>query len=255
MRRVISIVIMFMSFNVMFAYVGTGASPSWVFDTLNPEVELLTPTPGEIWYVGQAREISWSAFDTNLAADSIRIHYSLDGGASYQPITIAASNTGTYSFDVPGLTSDAARIRITATDTFGNYSRAANPLIWAYAVPQPAQYPRVRISGLDAVIEWDPVTETVYNDPVIPDGYMLFQGDTANQDPDEYELLAITPDTSYTYLNAAGYYDRKFFFVVAYKGDIGRLAVMLEESGKIGSTGLTMAGARQYLRYLHLRAE
>ena len=43
--------------------------------------------------------------------------------------------------------------------------------------------------------------------------------------------------------------------IVAYKGDIGRLAVMLEESGKIGSTGLTMAGARQYLRYLHLRAE
>lgn len=250
MHKVISGVILFLLYAAMFAYTGSGVSPSQVYDTVDPALELLTPTPGQIWYVGQTRQITWTAFDTNLVSDSILIHYSLDGGVSYIPLSGPVGNTGSYGFTIPEPPSDLARVRIIATDQFGNHAQAVNPLVLAAAIPLPAQNLRAWVSGPDALLEWDPVTETVNHDPVTPDGYLLFEAGSAFQDPEEFELLAITPDASYTYVGAAGSWARRFFYVVAYKGTLGMLADMLTESGKGKRSRLGMEEVHSYLKGL-----
>jgi hypothetical protein len=252
MRKEISVVSLFLCFSAMFAYTGAGLSPSLVYDTLDPSVTLLTPQPGEIWYVGQTRYITWTASDTNLVADSILVFYSLDDGDSYHPLAGPISNTGSYGFEIPDLTSDLARIRIIATDAFGNSSQAANPFILAYNPPLQVQHVEISANGPDAVITWDPVTGNINNEPVTPDGYMLFHSDCAPADPADYELLAITTGTTYTYLNAPQH-DKKFFYVVAYLGSTGRLGSMLNGSRQGHRPRITMSDVKAYLEGLRLR--
>jgi len=49
-------------------------------DTVLPELQLISPNGGESWYIGDTRDIIWTATDPNLIYDSINLDYSLNGG-------------------------------------------------------------------------------------------------------------------------------------------------------------------------------
>jgi len=206
---------------------GFGYSVPTLNDTVNPSVSLLTPLSGEIWYVGQVRDINWFAVDTNLSEYGIYVYYSLDGGASYIPLAEALANNGTYPFLIPEVECELARIKVMAMDNFGNTSMVANPLSFAYSPPLPVQDVEVSVTGNLIVINWQAVTQNLLLDPVEPDGYLLFESDLPSQSPEDYILLANTVNTSYAFQ-----YDpqvsRKFYYVVAYKGYWDRL---LPQSG------------------------
>ena len=39
-------------------------------------------------------------------------------------------------------------------------------------------------NGVDAVIGWQPVTQTIYGGPIVPDGYIVLYNETPYEDDD-----------------------------------------------------------------------
>lgn len=228
------------------ASLGFGNSAPTLNDTVNPAVALHAPIPGDIWYVGQIKDIIWTATDTNLRADSIYIFYSLDIGATFNPLAGPLANTGIHTLQMPAPVSDLAKIRIIAIDSFGNVSYATNPLVLTYNAPPPLQVQNVTInmSGNDALISWQAVTENAMNQPIIPDGYLLFESDKASQNPEDFTFLTNTSNTEYLYLNAPARFSQRFFYVVAYKDYSGRLRKLLPQSSDIKQLPLTLQDIR-----------
>ena len=89
-------------------------------DTEHPAVALSSPNGGEVWDIGVACDITWSATD-NVGVTSITILSSGDGGTTY-PDTIAAgeANDGAYSWLVDADPTPSARIKVIAYDDGGN---------------------------------------------------------------------------------------------------------------------------------------
>jgi len=90
-----------------------------------PQVMMLAPQAGDVWFLGETGMIVWQANGENLSID---IWFSPDGGRTW-PIQIAenAANTGTYGWQIPddsALLSDQAMIRVVATDSLGLYGTA-----------------------------------------------------------------------------------------------------------------------------------
>jgi len=88
-------------------------------DGTNPAVTVIDPDGGEYLKGGQSSDITWSATDTNIDPNSIKIEY-YDGSA-WQTIATGEANDGTYTWNpVPSLNIDTARVRVTASDLAGN---------------------------------------------------------------------------------------------------------------------------------------
>ncbi len=89
-------------------------------DTVSPTVKVISPNGGEVIECGASYDILWSAND-NRGVASVTILLSIDGGISFSD-TIAAGeeNDGSYTWLVPGITSDMARMKVIASDAQGN---------------------------------------------------------------------------------------------------------------------------------------
>lgn len=90
-------------------------------DTINPIVNVTAPTEGLILQANQQVQITWQSSD-NKAIQRHNIALSTDGGTTF-PVTIVENllgNAQTFIWTVPGLTTDQARIRVTAIDGAGN---------------------------------------------------------------------------------------------------------------------------------------
>jgi hypothetical protein len=78
-----------------------------------PTVQLLQPTNGSTWFIGNTRAVQW----TSTGLQNVRIELSRDGGASFpeviSPSTPAAS--GSFNWLVTGPETQNARVRITTT--------------------------------------------------------------------------------------------------------------------------------------------
>lgn len=85
-----------------------------------PTVTVLSPNGGEVWDIGSIHNILWDAQD-DVGVISIDIVLSSDGGASYGD-TLAAGeiNDGTYAWEINGLPTTAAHVKVIAHDADGN---------------------------------------------------------------------------------------------------------------------------------------
>lgn len=92
--------------------------PAWP-DVLQPQIELLAPNGGELWWPESEVEVRWSASD-NVGVVAIDLRLSRDGGASY-PETIAAGipDGGSFFWTVSGPGSQACRLMAVARDAAG----------------------------------------------------------------------------------------------------------------------------------------
>ena len=70
---------------------------------------LTSPNGGEVWKVASTQNITWTA---NTLYNSVYIEYSTDNGNSWNIVTTAASNTGSYAWTLPNTITTQARIRI-----------------------------------------------------------------------------------------------------------------------------------------------
>ena len=80
---------------------------------------LTAPNGGEIWTVGESRNVTWTNTGT---VPNVKLEYSTNSGSTY-PNVIAASvgNTGTYAWTIPDAISTNVRVKVTSTtDVDGN---------------------------------------------------------------------------------------------------------------------------------------
>lgn len=101
-------------------------TPTTGGDLTPPSILVFSPTNGQTLVANRATNIIWSASDASGIA-AINLHLSLDNGATWQQIARNLANSGTYSW----VTSDrpvtnTARIKVVATDTFGNSSNSVS---------------------------------------------------------------------------------------------------------------------------------
>lgn len=227
-------------------------SSLFTLDTAAPQISILAPTGGEQWYIGDSNDILWEATDTNLSSDSIYLWYSLNGGSNYLSLAEAISNSGSYAWQMPDTQSYYAKLKIQATDDFGNVAEKASLAAFAitYVPPQQPQDLDVDISNnTDAIITWQPVTETVYNTPITPDGYMVLYNETPYEDEQFYYYLGeTTAVTSFTHHNVARRRDQMYYRVVAFKDFEGRLANILAAAKADPDARLSLADIKQAMK-------
>lgn len=94
--------------------------PTVVQDGTVPALTLLQPDGGEILAGGRETPVRWSTSDTN--PDTVLVELSTDGVSFTEAVRTAAAASGEQSVQVvlPDVDTDAARVRLTATDRAGN---------------------------------------------------------------------------------------------------------------------------------------
>ena len=100
--------------------------PFWI-DTSGPTVAVINPVGGQNLVEGTPVTIAWTADDTWSGVDDAVLHYTIDAGATWEPIAaITDPLVVTYDWTVPAAVTDSARVRVTVTDVAGNSGSATN---------------------------------------------------------------------------------------------------------------------------------
>ncbi|MCP5052544.1 MAG: hypothetical protein GY940_35575 [bacterium] len=85
--------------NAVFSIVSSGAST----------ITVTSPNGGESWPVGSSKAIQWTSTGT---VGNVIIEYSTNSGGSWNTVTSAASNTGSYTWSVPNAVSTTCLVRV-----------------------------------------------------------------------------------------------------------------------------------------------
>ena len=80
---------------------------------LEPVIAVTSPNGGESWETGTSHNINWTS---SVGMGNVMIDYSLDDGATWEPIEPSTPNSGTYSWTVPNTPSATCRVRVSETD-------------------------------------------------------------------------------------------------------------------------------------------
>lgn len=229
MKTAMLVGILFMFGSGLLALSGYGTSAPVINDTVDPTLTITAPNGGEAWYIGDTRDVTWNASDTNLISNSVNIWYSLSGGTEYTGIVADTDNDGIHPWALPSVQSYNAKVRLKVSDSFGNFSQkaSASPFSITYVPPQTPQGVSVDTSNnLDAVISWQAVTQNIYNSPMTPDGYIVLYNETPYEDEQFYYFLGRSYGLNYTHQDVAEFRSQMFYKVLAYKnyrGDVDEI--------------------------------
>ena len=93
-----------------------------------PVVSLTAPNGGETLSAGDTQAITYTASDTDggPSAMTMAFDYSTNSGGTWVPIVTGQSNTGSYNWTVPNLSSATARVRVRADDGADETSDASD---------------------------------------------------------------------------------------------------------------------------------
>ena len=96
--------------------------------TSGPRVTVVSPNGGEVLRPGSVHSILWASTG---AVANVRLEFSTDNGATWQPITASTANTGQYAWTVPTGTTSQARIRVSdaANASINDVSDAAFSIV------------------------------------------------------------------------------------------------------------------------------
>ncbi len=232
-----------------FALSSTTNSALFTLDTADPIITIHSPYGSEEWYIGDTHNILWEITETNLVPNCVNIWYNR-GGADNVPIALGIADTGSYLWPMPDTLGSNYRIRIGAIDTYGNSSlkSSAGTFTVTYVPPATPQAITVNISNaVDAVITWQPVTQTIYGSPIVPDGYIVLYNETPYENNDNlyYYLWDVTNGTSFTHGGVARRRAQMYYRVVAYKDIDGRMANILAAAKADPESKLSFAQIRQ----------
>jgi hypothetical protein len=215
----------------VFALIGEAETEIFTIDTVDPTLTLIAPNGGEAWYIGDTNDVLWQAEDTNLETTPITIWYRMSIGSDFILLAEDYVNSGSYPWEMPTSQSYNAQVKIQAIDSFGNFSEkvSQNPFSITYVPPEAPEGVIVDPSdGNNAVISWQPVTETIYGTPIEPDGYIILYNETPYEDDQFYYYLAdVTEGTTHTHYGVVRHRDQMYYRVVAYKDYDGRITEAL----------------------------
>lgn len=78
-------------------------------------VKVVSPNGGEIWLVGDKKDITWTATGGS-GSTTINIEFSTNGGATFESIVTGEANDGAYTWTVPNKPSTDCIVRVIAMD-------------------------------------------------------------------------------------------------------------------------------------------
>jgi hypothetical protein len=178
-------------------------------DVTPPQVTVVRPNGGEVFYSGSQDTIKWVATD-NVGVDSVNLYYSTDGGNTF-PYTIATSepNDSTYIWTIPGTLSDSCRVKVVAYDAALNQGSDTSDNNFTIALPPDVTPPQVTVVrpnggevfyvGSQDTIKWV-ATDNVGVDSVniyySIDGGATFPYTVATSEPNDSVYVWTIPDTS-----------------------------------------------------------
>ena len=225
MKKTLMFVVLLSALTLCSGLSSYGDSPDFEMDMVNPQVELISPSGGEAWYIGDSRNITWNATDTNMAPQGIELFYSLNGGTIYTSLAEAIANSGTYAWALPSIQSSNAKVRIQASDTYGNSTliNSLGSFSITYVPPAIPEGLSVDISNnVDALLSWTAVSQTIppYNSPITPDGYIILYNESPyEQDEHFYYFLgrSFGINTNYIHHDVTEFRNQMFYRVTAYK--------------------------------------
>jgi hypothetical protein len=76
-------------------------------------ITITSPNGGENWLAGSIQDITWVSAGFN---GNVKIEYSINNGTSWATITSSTSNTGTYAWTIPAVSSSLCLVRVQAAD-------------------------------------------------------------------------------------------------------------------------------------------
>lgn len=120
--------------NVSLAEIANYLTPAAGGDTTPPVVQVLTPNGGQTFTANRATNITWSASDASGIA-GVNLHLSLNNGASYQPLALGLANSGSFSWVPANRPTAQARIKVVATDSYGNSTNDVSNAVFAIVSP------------------------------------------------------------------------------------------------------------------------
>jgi mono/diheme cytochrome c family protein len=115
-------------------------TPTTVVDETPPSVTVLAPNGGELLVANQPATITWEASDPSGIA-SIRIHESIDGGATFSPVTLGTGNSGSYTWVPANRPTMAAVIRVVAVDGAANAASDDSDAFFTITSPEGGRVP------------------------------------------------------------------------------------------------------------------
>ncbi|RMF07381.1 MAG: T9SS C-terminal target domain-containing protein [Candidatus Neomarinimicrobiota bacterium] len=102
-----------------------GTTPTLVLDGIDPLVDLINPVGGETFASGGSITVDWTATDPSLAARPLSIALATAPGRPFRLLADTLDNAPPVSLFLPAIDSAFCRLRVTATDSFGNRGLAA----------------------------------------------------------------------------------------------------------------------------------
>jgi hypothetical protein len=137
-------------------------------DVTPPEVAVIRPNGGEIFYAAREDTIRWVATDES-GVDSVSIYYSSDGGFSF-PHVIATGepNDSLYVWMVPDTTSDSCIVKVAAYDAALNLAEDSSDGLFSIETPvavEPEATPGAEVFGLEQNYPnpFNPLTQVEFN--------------------------------------------------------------------------------------------
>ena len=88
-------------------------------DTIPPEVTVDVPNGGEVWVVGEEREILWTA-DDDIGVVTDSVFYSTDDGVTWEFVAEHIGNPQTHTWTVPNTPSAECLVKVVVYDGSGN---------------------------------------------------------------------------------------------------------------------------------------
>jgi hypothetical protein len=108
--------------------------PSTGSDTTPPSVTVLVPNGGETYVGNTGTTVQWVAGDASGIA-AVDLHVSLDNGATYKPIALGLSNTGSYTWFPANRPTTEAILRVVAIDNAFNTGQDDSNAVFTIQTP------------------------------------------------------------------------------------------------------------------------
>ncbi|MBN1827400.1 MAG: hypothetical protein JW958_14160, partial [Candidatus Eisenbacteria bacterium] len=109
-----------------------------VLASTGPSIVLTAPIGGEIWGIGESHDITWTSSGD---IGDVEIHYSVNGGGAWNPVTTGTTDDGLFEWLVPAPKSQNCLVRVAGlTETVADTSDAPftiyQPVYWFDLVPE-----------------------------------------------------------------------------------------------------------------------
>ncbi len=132
---------------------------SFLVGVTPPEITLTNPTGGESWDAGTEQDITWFTTTGGGTITGVDIEYSTDAGTYWTTIVTGTADNGSYTWTVPDVPTNEARVRVTVSDEYGLFDSDTSDNFEIIGIPVlPPSYFTVEHYG----VENDTVVETRY---------------------------------------------------------------------------------------------